>query len=252
MRKYHAALIVVVLLLGTYAVAFGQEPNRVSSTDFTCLDLDGSYVFSQESTPIYLGFFGNQFASESIMNELGQYGSEISTLSVRNEIGKYGSPVSTYSANNNITSTPPGIFKNNSLIAYLTTNTIIVGGVSLATIDASCTFFSSSPVTDTSPPAAFSLSVQKSGDGSGGVSSSPGGINCGATCTAEYSEGSVVTLTVTSDVDSTFTGWSGACIGTTVCRITMDSDKTVTAEYKKDDDLPGGDLSRTYIPVAIR
>jgi hypothetical protein len=32
----------------------------------------------------------------------------------------------------------------------------------------------------------------------------------------------------------------------------MDSDKTVTAEYKKDDDLPGGDLSRTYIPVAIR
>ena len=61
------------------------------SFSLTCADLEGAYVFSQESTPVYLGFFGSQFASESINNSFGEFGSEFSSLSVRNDFGAYGS-----------------------------------------------------------------------------------------------------------------------------------------------------------------
>jgi hypothetical protein len=113
----------------------------------TCADLDGSYVVSQESTQSYLGFFGNTFASESINNSFGTYGSTFSASSVRNTFGSYGSQFGIYSASNSFTSTPPAIFKWGGLIGYLTTNPFVFGGVSLAIIDANCTFFSSSPRT---------------------------------------------------------------------------------------------------------
>jgi hypothetical protein len=124
------------------------------ATGLGCVDLDGAYVFSQESPPVYLGFFGNEFASESIMNQFGTYGSEFNPLSVRNEFGDYGSPFRTYSANNDFTSKPPGVFRKNTLIAYLTTNRFITGGIPLEAIDASCVFYSSFPDTGTTSSAA--------------------------------------------------------------------------------------------------
>jgi hypothetical protein len=113
----------------------------------TCADLEGAYVLSQEFTPVYLGFFGSQFATESINNLFGTYGSEFNALSVRNPFGSYGSEFGSYSANNDFTSTPPAIYKWGDLVGYLTTNSLILGGVPLAAIDASCTLFSTSPRT---------------------------------------------------------------------------------------------------------
>jgi hypothetical protein len=113
----------------------------------TCADLDGAYVLSQEPSPVYLGFLGSQYASESINNLYGTYGSEYNQLSVRNPYGPYGSPYATYSANNDFTNLPPEIYKWGNLIGYLTTNTIIAGGVSLEAIDLSCIFFASAPRT---------------------------------------------------------------------------------------------------------
>lgn len=343
MPYFARVLLVLFVLLMPIQVASAQTQNEVLAADITCLDLDGAYVFSQESSPIYLGFFGSQFASDSIMNEFGTYGSRFNNRSVRNELGLYGSPYGTYSANNRLTSTPPVILKQGSLIAYLTANPLIVGGVSLATIDASCTFFASSPAIDDLPPAvptsvsasdglyidaievtwspasgaaiytifraeskestpepigttsetvfpvfdaipgkiywfwvaasnnagesglsepdsgyiavastSFSLTVQKTGDGSGSISSSPSGIDCGSTCTAEYSEGSQVTLMATSDTGSTFIGWSGACTGTGACTITMDGDKTVSAEYRKDKLPVVEERASIYLPVVIK
>ena len=111
----------------------------------TCQELDGAYVYSQESAPTYLGFFGSRFASESIMNEFGSYGSSFSSTSVRNEFGAYGSQFRSYSANNEFASFPPIIYKNGIALYFLTTNNFKSPGVSLAAIDSSCTFFSSSP-----------------------------------------------------------------------------------------------------------
>lgn len=49
---------------------------------------------------------------------------------------------------------------------------------------------------------------------------------------ASYSAGKVVTLTASADSTYKFSGWSGACSGTdTVCTVTMDAAKTVTASF---------------------
>jgi subtilisin family serine protease len=77
-----------------------------------------------------------------------------------------------------------------------------------------------------------SLTVQKSGAGTGTVTSSPAGINCGSTCTASYSSGTQVTLTATPASNSTFSGWSGGgCSGTGTCVVTLNADATVTATF---------------------
>jgi hypothetical protein len=77
----------------------------------------------------------------------------------------------------------------------------------------------------------FTLTVNKTGSGQGTVTSSPSGIDCGPTCSADFTSGAVVTLTPTPATGSTFAGWSGACSGTGTCTVTMDADKTVTATF---------------------
>jgi uncharacterized protein (DUF2141 family) len=62
---------------------------------------------------------------------------------------------------------------------------------------------------DLLPPQTYPLTVSKAGSGTGTVTSSPAGIDCGADCSETYTEGTVVTLTPTADVGSTFSGWSG-------------------------------------------
>ncbi len=57
------------------------------------------------------------------------------------------------------------------------------------------------------------LTVTKAGSGSGTITSSPGGIDCGSTCAHAYTHGTSVTLTATAASGSTFTGWSGDCSG---------------------------------------
>ena len=79
-------------------------------------------------------------------------------------------------------------------------------------------------------PATDSLTVQRVGNGSGEVTSSPSGIDCGATCSEVFFSGTQITLTATADASSTFAGWSGACTGTD-CRITLDADDIVTATF---------------------
>jgi hypothetical protein len=55
----------------------------------------------------------------------------------------------------------------------------------------------------------FNLSVGRLGSGSGTVSSSPAGIQCGIDCAEAYVAGTPVTLSATAASGSTFIGWSG-------------------------------------------
>ena len=62
---------------------------------------------------------------------------------------------------------------------------------------------------DGSDPKAI-LSITRAGTGSGTVTSSPTGINCGSDCYQPYPLNTLVTLTATpADANSTFAGWSG-------------------------------------------
>jgi DNA-binding beta-propeller fold protein YncE len=76
----------------------------------------------------------------------------------------------------------------------------------------------------------YDLTVAKAGAGSGTVTSSPAGIDCGLTCVASFEEVSQVTLTATPSPTSTFTGWSGAC-SASPCTVTMNEAKSVTATF---------------------
>src|SRR5262249_37898443 len=73
----------------------------------------------------------------------------------------------------------------------------------------------STALTFTITTATFVLSVNTSGSGSGVVTSTPPGINCGASCSASFVSGTVVTLTASPAAGSSFAGWSGpTCRGT--------------------------------------
>ncbi len=93
---------------------------------------------------------------------------------------------------------------------------------------------SASIMTDyiTAIPAITTLTVNKAGAGTGTVTSSPSGINCGSDCAEPYTGGAVVTLTAIPDAGSTFAGWTGGgCSGTGDCTITMTADKTTQASF---------------------
>ena len=77
----------------------------------------------------------------------------------------------------------------------------------------------------------YALTVARAGTGSGTVTSSTGGIACGAACSASYASGAAVTLTATAATGSTFTGWSGACAGTGTCIVTMTASRSVAATF---------------------
>ena len=77
-----------------------------------------------------------------------------------------------------------------------------------------------------------SLVVMPAGNGTGTVTSNPGGINCGTDCSEAYTPGTMVVLTAAAATGSYFDGWTGAgCSGFGTCMVTMDAAKMVTATF---------------------
>lgn len=78
----------------------------------------------------------------------------------------------------------------------------------------------------------YTLNVSKSGIGSGTVTSSPAGINCGADCSEAFDHGTSVTLTAAAAGGSVFLGWSGGgCGGVGTCIVSMTATTTVVATF---------------------
>jgi len=78
----------------------------------------------------------------------------------------------------------------------------------------------------------LSLSIAKAGNGAGTVVSTPAGINCGATCSAPFPAGTMVSLAATPAAGSIFAGWTGGgCSGTGPCTLTLAASATVTATF---------------------
>jgi len=62
--------------------------------------------------------------------------------------------------------------------------------------------------------------------------SSPAGIDCGATCSADFPTNTQVTLSASPATGSTFQGWFGACTGTaTTCTVSLNQAKSVNATF---------------------
>ena len=82
----------------------------------------------------------------------------------------------------------------------------------------------------------FPLTVTKTGSGVGTVTSSPAGINCGATCTASFDTGASVTLQArtTNGANAFFSGWTGDCASagsSRDCTVSMTQSRTAGATF---------------------
>lgn len=76
------------------------------------------------------------------------------------------------------------------------------------------------------------LSVSKSGTGTGSLASAPTGIDCGSTCSAAFDVERSVTLTATPGPNSEFTSWTGCpSPAGNQCTVTMIADRAVGAEF---------------------
>ena len=84
-----------------------------------------------------------------------------------------------------------------------------------------------SPAAST-PPGSISVTLV----GSGRVQSAPGGIDCGATCTATFPLESPVRLNATPAAGFYLAGWSGDCVGAAqACEATADENTHVQAQF---------------------
>ena len=111
----------------------------------------------------------------------------------------------------------------------------------------------------TNPPGAlsFTLTVNRSGTGSGHVVTPQGtspAIDCllgvdastNGVCSAAYPESTSVSITVTPDTGTTFTGWGGdatSCGAATTCSIVMSQNKTATAQFTRTPTNPTPSIS---------
>lgn len=81
-------------------------------------------------------------------------------------------------------------------------------------------------------PTMYKLSVNKIGNGT--VTSTPAGINCGISCSANFENRKVITLTAKPDTGATFTKWNG-CTAVAKkplqCTVILNKNKTVTATF---------------------
>lgn len=85
-----------------------------------------------------------------------------------------------------------------------------------------------------SPPPPRTLSVAATGLGAatGSVTSSPGGIDCGGTCTGLFADGTAVTLEAHPAAGSSFVGWGGCDSSDgTHCTVGLGADRVVVAAF---------------------
>lgn len=96
------------------------------------------------------------------------------------------------------------------------------------------------------PVSKYTLSVAKTGNGAGMVTSSPAGINCGAKCSQLYQNNELVTLIAEPDVNSVFGDWSGD-VDCADAVITMSQDKACAATFNVKPDTPPNTFSLNII-----
>jgi hypothetical protein len=117
-------------------------------------------------------------------------------------------------------------------------------------------FNTSAPPPPPPPPSGtFTLNVTKvQNGGTGNVTSSPPGIDCGATCTANFASGTSITL-FASATSGRFASWTGGpCAGSTnpSCAFTLGANTTATASFANqpltfiESTLPDGNVGADY------
>jgi hypothetical protein len=101
--------------------------------------------------------------------------------------------------------------------------------------------------------AAGQLKVMRQGQGAGTVVATSGAtINCGAVCDENITGTPVVTLHATIVGSSFFVGWGGDCalvLPTSDCVITMDRDRSIRADFRRDPEISPLPMNPTLVDI---
>ena len=96
-----------------------------------------------------------------------------------------------------------------------------------------CTVTMSQARTVTVVFASYTLTVRKTGVGTGTITSDVGGINCTGTCSTPFPAGTTVTLTATPAAGSSFTSFTGCTpLAANTCTVVMTAAKSVSAAFQ--------------------
>lgn len=105
-----------------------------------CTDIDGASIFSDETNPQYLGFFGSALAENSVVNEDTHWGDPYNYNGIVSNSSPYGNSYGDYSHRNSDASNPPVVVKSGRILFRLSTNTDIDGIYTFDSIKDVCTF----------------------------------------------------------------------------------------------------------------
>jgi hypothetical protein len=146
-----------------------------------------------------------------------------------------------------VTSSPAGIDCGSTCAATFAHGTAVVltaspgpntlpvawsGCTSVSEGECNVTMSAAKAVTATFKLPSQELKVTKAGAGSGTVTSSPAGINCGATCAASFEQGTQVTLTGAPGANTKAVQWSGCdSVAEGKCKVTLGAARSVTATF---------------------
>ncbi|MGE3977250.1 MAG: S8 family serine peptidase [Nitrospira sp.] len=98
----------------------------------------------------------------------------------------------------------------------------------------------------------FTVTINKTGAGTGTVTSDSHGIDCGATCKGQFPQGSTVNLAAAPDPGFVFAGWSGDCSGPDPCSLTQNAAVTATFNIASSSPVPSDNAGGgcTVVPGA--
>jgi len=231
--------------------AFGQLGNGSTTGSATPVTMTGTGVTWASSNTTVATIdatglaTGRSGGSTTITATDGSGATASTTLTVRDLVALSVVPAGTGSGT--VTSSPLGITCGTdcsepydrgtsvTLTAAPATRSIFIGWSGCDTVagtTCTVTMNASRSVIATFDLQRFTLTVNKTGAGSGTVTSSPPGIDCGPDCTEPYTIDTVVTLTATPNVLNVFTGWSGCdTVADRTCTVTMGSARSVTAGF---------------------
>ena len=217
-----ALMVAVALLLVFGSCGHGQELVSITVQPT-------SETFGASNIPVI-----DNAGSSVQLRALGSYIHPPVTKDITNKVTWASNDTQMFSVSSTGLLTATGFACGGSLVSATVTTNSSAGGLSSsgAIVTGSMT---ANVVCFTSTGGSPILTVRFAGNGSGTVTSSPGGISCASTqqgaCSASFASGTTVTLTATP-VGGSFGGWSGGCTnGASVCTFSLQSDTTVIATF---------------------